>query len=159
MSAQSLSQSSGGSLSKQQQCAGCLGLWVSSIVAASRLSSLCCFLVCLAVCRRQFIYSRDLARLMIWVLREYPETDPIILSVDEADEVTIGDVAMAIVNAMDFKVGTGWGTARRRGAQQGRGGCVCEDVGGAAKVHEACWLRSTARVCGESMCACVCCAG
>ena len=26
--------------------------------------------------------------------REYPETDPIILSVDEADEVTIGDVAM-----------------------------------------------------------------
>lgn len=55
-------------------------------------------------CRRQFIYSRDLARLMIWVLREYPETDPIILSVDEADEVTIGDVAMAIVDAMEFKV-------------------------------------------------------
>lgn len=52
---------------------------------------------------RQFIYSRDLARLMIWVLREYPETDPIILSVDEADEVTIGDVAMAIVDAMEFK--------------------------------------------------------
>eukprot|EP00775_Hariotina_reticulata_P013757 gene13757-13876_t len=52
---------------------------------------------------RQFIYSRDLARLMIWVVREYPETDPIILSVDEADEVTIADVAMAIVEAMDFK--------------------------------------------------------
>lgn len=52
---------------------------------------------------RQFIYSRDLARLMVWVLREYPEVDPIILSVDEADEVTIGDVAMAIVDAMDFK--------------------------------------------------------
>jgi GDP-L-fucose synthase len=58
----------------------------------------------LCPCRRQFIYSRDLARLMIWVLREYPETDPIILSVDEADEVTIGDVAMAIVDAMEFKV-------------------------------------------------------
>lgn len=56
-------------------------------------------------CRRQFIYSRDLARLMIWTLREYPETDPIILSVDEADEVTIGDVAMSIVDAMEFKVG------------------------------------------------------
>jgi GDP-L-fucose synthase len=55
-------------------------------------------------CRRQFIYSRDLARLMIWTLREYPETDPIILSVDEADEVTIGDVAMAIVDAMNFTV-------------------------------------------------------
>lgn len=48
---------------------------------------------------------------MIWVLRSYPETDPIILSVDEADEVTIGDVAMAIVDAMEFKVGPclwGW---------------------------------------------------
>lgn len=41
---------------------------------------------------------------MVWVLREYPETDPIILSVDEADEVTIGDVAMAIVDALEFKV-------------------------------------------------------
>ena len=30
--------------------------------------------------RRQFIYSRDLARLMIWVLREYTEIAPIILS-------------------------------------------------------------------------------
>jgi len=29
---------------------------------------------------RQFIYSLDLARLFIWVLREYPEIDPIILS-------------------------------------------------------------------------------
>jgi GDP-L-fucose synthase len=62
-------------------------------------------------CRRQFIYSRDLARLMIWTLREYPETDPIILSVDEADEVTIGDVAMAIVDAMNFKVGVRGGEA------------------------------------------------
>ena len=30
--------------------------------------------------RRQFIYSRDLARLMIWVLRDYNEVEPIILS-------------------------------------------------------------------------------
>ena len=29
---------------------------------------------------RQFIYSHDLARLFIWVLREYQEVDPIILS-------------------------------------------------------------------------------
>jgi NAD dependent epimerase/dehydratase family len=29
---------------------------------------------------RQFIYSLDLARLIIWVLREYEEVDPIILS-------------------------------------------------------------------------------
>ncbi|XP_078009939.1 GDP-L-fucose synthase isoform X3 [Phascolarctos cinereus] len=30
--------------------------------------------------RRQFIYSLDLARLFLWVLREYNEVDPIILS-------------------------------------------------------------------------------
>ena len=30
--------------------------------------------------RRQFIYSQDLARLFIWVLRNYHEVDPIILS-------------------------------------------------------------------------------
>jgi len=30
--------------------------------------------------RRQFIYSLDLARLFLWVMREYPEVEPIILS-------------------------------------------------------------------------------
>jgi GDP-L-fucose synthase len=29
---------------------------------------------------RQFIYSRDLAKLFLWVMREYDEIDPIILS-------------------------------------------------------------------------------
>ena len=29
---------------------------------------------------RQFIYSRDLAKLFIWTLREYEDIDPIILS-------------------------------------------------------------------------------
>ncbi|WVQ94041.1 hypothetical protein IAU59_001119 [Kwoniella sp. CBS 9459] len=51
---------------------------------------------------RQFIYSRDLAKLFIWVLREYEEVDPVILSVGEEDEVSIKDVADAIVKAMDF---------------------------------------------------------
>ncbi len=52
---------------------------------------------------RQFIYSRDLARLMIWVMREYQEIDPIILSVGEEDEVTIKQVADSIVKAMKFE--------------------------------------------------------
>ncbi|EPZ32781.1 GDP-L-fucose synthase [Rozella allomycis CSF55] len=52
---------------------------------------------------RQFIYSRDLGRLMIWALREYKEIDPIILSVSEQDEVTIKDVADSIVKHMNFK--------------------------------------------------------
>jgi len=52
---------------------------------------------------RQFIYSLDLAKLFIWVLREYDEIDPIILATDEADEVSIKDVAMMILEAFDFK--------------------------------------------------------
>lgn len=51
---------------------------------------------------RQFIYSEDLARLMIWCLREYDDVDPIILSVGEKDEVSIKDVALMIAAAMDF---------------------------------------------------------
>jgi len=52
---------------------------------------------------RQFIYSRDLAKLFVWVLREYDEIDPIILSVGEEDEVSIKDVADAIVKAVGFE--------------------------------------------------------
>jgi GDP-L-fucose synthase len=51
---------------------------------------------------RQFIYSEDLGRLMIWVLREYPEIDPIILSVDEAAEVSIRDVVHMVADAAGF---------------------------------------------------------
>jgi len=52
---------------------------------------------------RQFVYNRDLAELTVWVTREYNETDPIILSVDEADEVTIKEVALAVAKAMKFE--------------------------------------------------------
>lgn len=52
---------------------------------------------------RQFIYSRDLAKLFIWQLREYPEIDPIILSVGEKEEVSIKQVADAIVKAVGFE--------------------------------------------------------
>ncbi|CAM5107521.1 unnamed protein product [Natator depressus] len=53
--------------------------------------------------RRQFIYSLDLARLFLWVLREYDEVEPIILSVGEEDEVSIREAAESVVEAMDFK--------------------------------------------------------
>uniref|UniRef100_A0A8D1DBD0 GDP-L-fucose synthase n=1 Tax=Sus scrofa TaxID=9823 RepID=A0A8D1DBD0_PIG len=52
--------------------------------------------------RRQFIYSLDLARLFLWVLREYDQVEPIILSVGEEDEVSIREAAEAVVEAMDF---------------------------------------------------------
>ncbi|XP_062127985.1 probable GDP-L-fucose synthase [Drosophila sulfurigaster albostrigata] len=52
---------------------------------------------------RQFIYSLDLAKLMIWVLRSYNSVEPIVLSVDESSEVTIYEVAEAIAKAFNFK--------------------------------------------------------
>ncbi|XP_026217867.1 GDP-L-fucose synthase-like [Anabas testudineus] len=53
--------------------------------------------------RRQFIYSLDLGRLIIWVLREYQEIEPIILSVGEEDEVSIKEAVDMIAEALDCK--------------------------------------------------------
>lgn len=52
---------------------------------------------------RQFIYSRDLARLFVWVLRYYEDVSPVILSVDEKDEVSISYAAEQIAQAFGFK--------------------------------------------------------
>ncbi|TFL03832.1 epimerase-domain-containing protein [Pterulicium gracile] len=51
---------------------------------------------------RQFIFSRDLAKMFVWQLREYDEPDPVIFSVGEDQEVTIKQVAEAIVKAVGF---------------------------------------------------------
>jgi len=52
---------------------------------------------------RQFIYSEDLAKPFIWQLREYNDVEPVILSVGEDEEVSIKDVADAIVKAVGFE--------------------------------------------------------
>uniref|UniRef100_A0A182J9T8 GDP-L-fucose synthase n=1 Tax=Anopheles atroparvus TaxID=41427 RepID=A0A182J9T8_ANOAO len=52
---------------------------------------------------RQFIYSLDLAKLFIWVLRNYDSAEPIILSVDESAEVSIAKLAESLAKAFDFK--------------------------------------------------------
>lgn len=64
---------------------------------------------------RQFIYSRDLAKLFIWTIREYNEVDPIILSVGENDEISIKTVAETIVKVMDFKGIVEFDTSRSDG--------------------------------------------
>jgi len=51
---------------------------------------------------RQFIYSLDLARLILWVMRDYDEVEPIILSVDPEDEVSIKQVAELIAKSLGF---------------------------------------------------------
>ncbi|XP_055388571.1 probable GDP-L-fucose synthase isoform X2 [Condylostylus longicornis] len=52
---------------------------------------------------RQFIYSLDLAKLIIWVLRNYNSVDPIILSTDEQNEVSIAELAKSLAMAFNFK--------------------------------------------------------
>lgn len=64
---------------------------------------------------RQFIYSLDLAKLFLLVLRDYDDISPIILSVDEEDEVSIKGAAEMIVSAMEFKNGVEYDTTRADG--------------------------------------------
>jgi len=50
---------------------------------------------------REFIFSRDVAKLTKWVLDNYNENEPIILSTSE--EISIKDVTNIIVELMDFR--------------------------------------------------------
>lgn len=50
---------------------------------------------------REFIFSKDIAKLTEWVLHNYDESEPIILSTSE--EVSISDVVGIIVELMNFK--------------------------------------------------------
>ena len=52
---------------------------------------------------RQFIYSRDLAELIMWSINHYTDGSPIILSVGEEDEVSIGDIAGMIADEFDYR--------------------------------------------------------
>jgi len=64
---------------------------------------------------RQFIYSEDLARLFIWVMRSYDDIEPIILSVGEEDEVTIRQVVEMIAEAFEFKNEIVWDVSKSDG--------------------------------------------
>jgi len=51
--------------------------------------------------KREFIYSKDIASLVTWVLDEYEETTPIILSTSE--EISIKEVVDILVKVFNFK--------------------------------------------------------
>jgi GDP-L-fucose synthase len=51
---------------------------------------------------RQFIYNYDLAKLILWVIYNYNDTSPLILSVPEEDEVSIKDVVNIISDAFHY---------------------------------------------------------
>jgi GDP-L-fucose synthase len=52
---------------------------------------------------RQFIYSVDLAKLIMWSLLEYNEKEPIILSINEMDEISIEEIARKIAREFDYE--------------------------------------------------------
>ncbi len=64
---------------------------------------------------RQFIYSLDLARLIVWALRHYDQIRPLILAVGEEDEVSIAEAVGVIVKAMQFSGEVRYDTDRSDG--------------------------------------------
>ena len=52
---------------------------------------------------RQFVYSLDLAKLVLWSLLEYNEKESIILSDNEENEVSIGVIARLIAREFDYE--------------------------------------------------------
>jgi GDP-L-fucose synthase len=52
---------------------------------------------------RQFIYSEDLAILILWSLENYSEIEPIILSVPESEEKSINFIATCIAKKFNYE--------------------------------------------------------
>ena len=62
---------------------------------------------------REFIFSKDVAKLTEWVLENYDEPEPIILST--SDEISIKDVVDIIVELMNFKGEVKWDSSKPDG--------------------------------------------
>lgn len=62
---------------------------------------------------REFIFSRDVAKLTEWVLENYEENEPIILST--SDEISIKEVVSIIIEIMNFKGNVKWETDKPDG--------------------------------------------
>ena len=52
---------------------------------------------------RQFIYSQDLGKLILWTLDNYNDKESIILSVNENDEISIRDIAILIAKEFNYE--------------------------------------------------------
>lgn len=64
---------------------------------------------------RQFLYSRDLARVLIWALRNYDEAEPFIISVDPDQEVSIKDAVEMVSEYSGFEGVIQWDTSATDG--------------------------------------------
>ncbi|KAF6229723.1 hypothetical protein HO173_011370 [Letharia columbiana] len=64
---------------------------------------------------RQFIYSRDLAALIVRTLREYNSCEPLILSVGEEHETSISDTVKLVCALSGFKGEIMWDDSKADG--------------------------------------------
>ncbi len=64
---------------------------------------------------RQFIFSEDLGALMVWTLRHYDSAEPLILSVGEEDEQSIGEAAKAVAEGMGYEAELQFDTTKSDG--------------------------------------------
>jgi GDP-L-fucose synthase len=62
---------------------------------------------------REFIFSKDVAELSLWVLENYDESEPIILST--SNEISIKDLATLIADLMGFKNKIIWDASKPDG--------------------------------------------
>lgn len=62
---------------------------------------------------REFIFSRDVAKLTEWILENYQENEPIILST--SDEISIKDVVDIIIEIMGYKGSVKWDLSKPDG--------------------------------------------
>jgi GDP-L-fucose synthase len=62
---------------------------------------------------REFIFSKDIAKLTEWVLDNYEENEPIILSTSE--EISIKEVVGVITELMNYKGNVRWNTSKPDG--------------------------------------------
>jgi len=62
---------------------------------------------------REFIFSQDVAKLTEWVLENYTENEPIILST--SDEISIKEVVDIIIEIMNFKGSVNWDSSKPDG--------------------------------------------
>ena len=89
---------------------------------------------------RQFIFSKDLAKLIIWTLKSYSEVEPIILSAGEEDEVSIADAARAVAKALDFDGEILFDTSRSDGQYKKTAVTVnCADTSQTLGLHRFKW--------------------
>ncbi|KAI0123652.1 GDP-L-fucose synthase [Xylariales sp. AK1849] len=64
---------------------------------------------------RQFIYSRDIAQILVWMAREYDSPDPLILAGDKDSEMSIKNAVSTVCKLSDFSGQIEWDTTKTDG--------------------------------------------